>query len=202
MKMHRDLDGYPEGELQAELDGAESRAHVDFAFHLAVMTDAQIAAIPDYAEAFGLTSFKLFTAYKGEEGTRIGIQGVDDGQLLDAFVAIAAVGGLALVHCENQDLAARMLARVLADGRDGLRAFADSRPWIVEAEAIAPGRRACRCGRLPALRRPRHEQAGSRRARAPPRRRAARLHRDGAALPDGDRGLAGRKPRQGAAADP
>ena len=137
VKMHRDLDGYPEDELQAELDGAESRSHVDFAFHLAVMTDVQIAAIPDYAEAFSLTSFKLFTAYKGEEGMRIGIQGVDDGQLLDAFVAIASVGGLALVHCENQDLAARMLARVLADGRDGLRAFADSRPWIVEAEAIA-----------------------------------------------------------------
>ena len=30
-----------------------------------------------------------------------------------------------------------MLARVLAEGRDDLRAFADSRPWIVEAEAIA-----------------------------------------------------------------
>jgi dihydropyrimidinase len=137
VKMHRDLDGYPEGEFQAEIDGAESRAHVDFAFHLAVMTDAQIAAIRDYAEVFGLTSFKLFTAYKGEEGMRIGIQGVDDGQLLDAFEAIAEVGGLALVHCENQDLAARMLARVLAEGRDDLRAFADSRPWIVEAEAIA-----------------------------------------------------------------
>ena len=50
VKMHRDLEGYPEGEFQAEIDGAESRAHVDFAFHLAVMTDAQIAAIPDYAE--------------------------------------------------------------------------------------------------------------------------------------------------------
>jgi dihydropyrimidinase len=137
VKMHRDLEGYPEGEFQAEIDGAESRAHVDFAFHLAVMTDAQIAAIPDYAELFGLTSFKLFTAYKGEEGMKIGIQGVDDGRLLDAFEAIAGVGGLALVHCENQDLAARMLARVLADGRDDLRAFADSRPWIVEAEAIA-----------------------------------------------------------------
>ena len=137
VKMHRDLEGYPEGEFQAEIDGAESRAHVDFAFHLAVMTDAQIAAIPEYAEFFGLTSFKLFTAYKGEEGMKIGIQGVDDGQLLDAFVAIAGVGGLALVHCENQDLAARMLARVLAEGRADLRAFADSRPWIVEAEAIA-----------------------------------------------------------------
>ena len=136
VKMHRDLDGYPEDEFDAELAGAESRAHIDFAFHLAVMSDAQIAAIPEYADRFGLTSFKLFTAYKGEEGMKIGIQGVDDGQLLDAFAAIASVNGLALVHCENQDLAARMLARVLAEGRDDLRAFADSRPWIVEAEAI------------------------------------------------------------------
>jgi dihydropyrimidinase len=136
VKMHRDLAGYDHDSFWQEIAGAERRAHIDFAFHLAVMTDDQIAAIPGFARDFELTSFKLFTAYKGEEGTKIGIQGVDDGQLLDAFRAISEVGGLALVHCENQDLAARALAGVLAEGRDGLRAFADSRPWIVEAEAI------------------------------------------------------------------
>ena len=136
VKMHRDLEGYDAPTFWEEVAGAESRAHVDFSFHLAVMSDAQIAAIPDYARELELTSFKLFTAYKGEEGYRIGIQGVDDGQLLDAFHAVAGLGGVALVHCENQELANRALERVRASGRDDLRAFAESRPWVVEAEAV------------------------------------------------------------------
>jgi dihydropyrimidinase len=136
VKMHRDLQGYDTGDFWAEVSGAESRAYVDFCFHLALMSDAQISSIPDYARDLELTSFKLFTAYKGDEGYRIGIQGVDDGQLYEAFTAIAEAGGIALVHCENQDLANRAYARVLAGGRDDLRAFAESRPRLVEAEAV------------------------------------------------------------------
>ncbi|MEZ5099926.1 MAG: amidohydrolase family protein [Thermoleophilia bacterium] len=136
VKMHRDLEGYDRDAFWAEVAGAESRAHVDFAFHLAVMSDAQIDAIPRYARELELTSFKTFTAYKGEEGYRIAIQGVDDAQLASAFEHVAELGGVMLVHCENQELANRALARVRAEGRDGLRAFADSRPWLVEAEAI------------------------------------------------------------------
>jgi hypothetical protein len=96
-KMHRDLEGYDAGDFWAEVAGAESRAYVDFCFHRALMSDAQIAAIPHYARDFELTSFKLFMAYKGAEGYQIGIQGVEDGQLYDAFEAIAGVGGIALV---------------------------------------------------------------------------------------------------------
>lgn len=136
VKMHRDLEGYDPESFVEELAGAESRAYVDFSFHLALMSDAQIAAVPDYARELALTSFKLFTAYKGEEGYAIGIQGVDDGQLLDALAAVAEVGGVALVHCENQELAARARARVQAEGRDGLRAWAESRPALVETEAV------------------------------------------------------------------
>jgi dihydropyrimidinase len=136
VKMHRDLDGYDAESFRAEIAGAESRAHVDFCFHLALMSDPQIAAVEEYVEELEITSFKLFTAYRGEEGYRIGIQGVDDGQLLRALEEIGRAGGVALVHCESQDLAAAALARVRASGRDGLRAFADSRPWPVEAEAV------------------------------------------------------------------
>jgi len=136
VKMHRDLEGYDAGDFWAEVAGAEGRAYVDFCFHLALMSDAQIAAVQQYARELELTSFKLFMAYKGEEGYRIGIQGVDDGQLYDAFAAIAEAGGIALVHCENQDLARRAYARVLTSGGDDLRAFAESRPRLVEAEAV------------------------------------------------------------------
>ena len=136
IKMHRDLDGYATDVFRHEVTQAEGRAHVDFAFHLAIMAEQQIGRIADFTRDLELTSFKLFMAYKGEEGQKIGVQGVDDGLLFDAFRAIGAAGGVALVHCESQELADRAKRRVLADGRDGLHAFADSRPWLVEAEAI------------------------------------------------------------------
>jgi dihydropyrimidinase len=135
IKMHRDLDGYDQASFDAEIAGAEPRAHVDFGFHIAVMTESQVEAIPRYARELGACSFKLFMAYKGEEGMRIGIQGVHDGLLLDAFRAIAAAGGVALVHCENQDIADHALAAVSLDDAADLRAFESSRPWIVETEA-------------------------------------------------------------------
>jgi dihydropyrimidinase len=136
VKMHRDLAGYDAASLDDEIAGAESRAHVDFAFHLAIMTDEQIASIPEYARELGIDSFKFFTAYKGEEGAPLGIQGLDDGQLLEALAAVADCGGTALVHCENQELAARAGRDVRAAGSDGLEGFAASRPAIVEAEAV------------------------------------------------------------------
>ena len=136
IKMHRDLEGYATDVFWDEVKNAEGRAHVDFAFHLAIMGEEQIRRVPDFARDLELTSFKLFMAYKGEEGEKIGVQGVDDGLLLEAFRAIAAAGGIALVHCESQELADRAKRQVLAEGRDGLQAFADSRPWFVEAEAI------------------------------------------------------------------
>jgi dihydropyrimidinase len=137
IKMHRDLDGYEADTFEAEIAGAESRAQIDFCFHLALMTAEQIARTREFAAAFAITSFKLFMAYKGEEGYRINIQGVDDRLLYDAFAQIAEVpGGIALVHAENQELAAPAAERVGAEGRDDLGAFADSRPWLVEAEAV------------------------------------------------------------------
>ena len=136
VKMHRDLDGYPQEDVAAEIEGASRRAHVDFSFHVAVMTEAQVEQIESYAADFAITSFKFFMAYRGEEGYRIGIQGVDDGVLLEGFRAVSRAGGVALVHCENQDLADRALAAVRAGGGDGLRAFEASRPWIVEADAV------------------------------------------------------------------
>ena len=137
IKMHRDLEGYDAETFEAEIAGAQARAQIDFCFHLALMAPGQIARVPEFAELFSITSFKLFMAYKGEEGMQINVQGVDDGLLYEAFQGIAEIpGGVALVHAENQELAARALQDVQAAGRDDLGAFADSRPWLVEAEAV------------------------------------------------------------------
>ena len=115
--MHRDLDGYEADTFEAEIAGAESRAQIDFCFHLALMTAEQIARAREFAAAFSITSFKLFMAYKGEEGHQINIQGVDDGLLYEAFEQVGGVpGGVVLVHAENQELAARAAKRCAARG--------------------------------------------------------------------------------------
>ena len=136
LKMHRDLAGYDAAWFREELDGAERRSHIDFAFHLSLMDDDQIARAAEYAVEFDTMSFKLFIAYKGDEGRERGIGAVDDGQLLEAFEAIAQLGATALVHCENHDIATRRKQRVVSAGRDDLSAFHDSRPPIAEAEAV------------------------------------------------------------------
>lgn len=136
LKMHRDLGGYDAAWFREELAGAERRAHIDFAFHLALMDDDQIARTAEYAAEFETSSFKLFIAYKGEEGRERNIGSVDDGQLLEAFEAVARIGAVALAHCENHDLATRCKQRVVAAGRDDLCAFNDSRPPLAEAEAV------------------------------------------------------------------
>ena len=133
LKMHRDLAGYPEEEFWAEVSHAEERAYVDFAFHLALMSELQVSSVAEYARTLKLSSFKLFMAYKGEEGHQINIQGVDDGLLYEAFEQVAGVpGGVVLVHAENQELAARALE---AGARRGAR-----RPGRVRRQPAVAGR--------------------------------------------------------------
>ncbi len=45
------------------LAASEGRAYVDYAFHLAPMSQGHIAEIPDLVERFGVTSFKVFMFY-------------------------------------------------------------------------------------------------------------------------------------------
>ncbi|MEO3854303.1 dihydroorotase family protein [Acrocarpospora sp. B8E8] len=47
------------------LDLARGGAHVDYAFHLAPMSNRHIEEIPDLVERFGVTSFKVFMFYGG-----------------------------------------------------------------------------------------------------------------------------------------
>lgn len=62
---------------------------------------------------------------------------VPDDQLLAAFEAIAAAGGLAGVHSENDEIVRAGIARLRAAGRRDGPAHAESRPAVAETEAIA-----------------------------------------------------------------
>lgn len=110
---------------------SEASSLVDFGIH-ATMFDAraQVAEIEAVAET-GVRTFKVFLAYASQGWM------TDDSALVAVMQAVARVGGLLLVHCEN-GVAIDALERAAADGSlgEGAAAIAASRPPILEAEAV------------------------------------------------------------------
>ncbi len=115
---------------RAEADG---RVAVDYGLHMTIPT--WHAAHPESLDdlpavmAAGVSSFKLYLAY---EDLRL-----DDVQLFRAMEAIAAVGGLPIIHCENGPICEALRAQAVARG-DTLPIYhALTRPPRQEAEAVS-----------------------------------------------------------------
>jgi dihydropyrimidinase len=85
--------------------------------------------MPAMTEA-GVSSFKLFMAYKGELMTR-------DDALAATMDRARDLGGLIMVHAENGDLVDLLVKRALARGDTSAINHALTRPEIVEAEATS-----------------------------------------------------------------
>ena len=112
-------------------------ATVDVGLHLGILTEAQAGELDRYI-AEGVSSFKFYMAYRGEDGRTVGmINECDDGILLDAFETLAktphAVAG---VHCENTEIIKRSVARVKAEGAGDLDAWHRARPPVGEIESV------------------------------------------------------------------
>jgi dihydropyrimidinase len=109
-----------------EFDGASA---CDHAFH-SILTSAEgslLDRVGDLVER-GTVSFKIFTAME---------MGVDDAELWALLQAIAAAGGIAAIHAENDVIARRASAELEAEGRLDFADFPASRPEICEVEAIS-----------------------------------------------------------------
>src|SRR3954447_20010188 len=116
------------GEWQGRAAGA---AHIDYGFHMAI-TNANDATIDDMASMVdaGVSSFKLFMAYKGALMTR-------DDALTATMERARDLGGLVMVHAENGDVVDLLVTRALQNGRTSAVHHALTRPEIVEAEATS-----------------------------------------------------------------
>jgi len=108
---------------------AAGAAHVDYGFHMAI-TNANEATIDDMAAIVeaGVSSFKLFMAYKGELMTR-------DDALAACMERARDLGALTMVHAENGDVVDLLVKRALAEGHTSAVHHALTRPEMVEAEA-------------------------------------------------------------------
>ena len=103
---------------------------IDVGFHLAI-TDLHdggrledVARVPDE----GVTSYKLFMAYKGAIM-------VDDETLFRTMQVAARTGALVMVHAENGDAIDVLVKQALAEGKTEPRWHAATRPPETEAEA-------------------------------------------------------------------
>jgi dihydropyrimidinase len=103
---------------------------IDVGFHMAI-TDLHdggrledVARVPDE----GVTSYKLFMAYKGAIM-------VDDETLFRTMQVAAKTGALVMVHAENGDAIDVLVKQALAEGKTEPRWHAATRPPETEAEA-------------------------------------------------------------------
>jgi dihydropyrimidinase len=124
-----EIGGQLVGGLEARLAEARGKAVIDYALHMTLRRgDAQtLDQVPEAMRA-GCTSFKTYTTYDGFRLT--------DPELLAALEAVAAAGGLVLVHAENDAVIERRRKMYIAAGQTAPRFHPRSRPVPVEAEAV------------------------------------------------------------------
>src|SRR5580704_18444001 len=109
---------------------AVGKSACDFTFHMSVtkfddQTEKQLREIVKR----GISSFKIFLAYKGAFG-------VDDGELYRTLKLAKELGVIVTAHCENETLVAERCKELLAAGKTDPGQHHESRPPHVEAEGV------------------------------------------------------------------
>lgn len=117
-----------------EVMAQHSRA--DFGFHFVLGTPRHLASVPDYMREFGVSSFKFFMNFRGDEGKYLGMPGNDDGFMYDILALSAEYGAMINPHAENAELVWRLRNQQRDESRGPLWAWHEARPAYVEAEAM------------------------------------------------------------------
>lgn len=124
------------GVFERELAFAKERAHVDFAFHFSTASELHLNELDQYVRDYGITSFKYFMNFKGEEGRYLGLDGTDDGYLYALLEKAASLGDITIVvHTENIELVNRFRREAQGTGINSLKDWANLKPPFTEAES-------------------------------------------------------------------
>ncbi|MDP4099287.1 dihydropyrimidinase [Paenibacillus sp. P96] len=109
---------------------SRGKAVIDYGFHLMVseLNDKVLAELPSIMEEEGITSLKVFMAYKNTFQA-------DDGTLYQTLCAAREHGALVMVHAENGDVIDVLVGEALAAGRTDPIHHALTRPPELEGEA-------------------------------------------------------------------
>lgn len=110
---------------------AAGQSACDYAFHIGVTNwNERTEGYLRELVAQGMTSFKVFLAYKGAFG-------IDDEALYRALTLAKELGVIVTAHCENAELVAELQRKLLSEGKTGPEWHEKSRPEQVEAEGTA-----------------------------------------------------------------
>ncbi|MCU1475236.1 dihydropyrimidinase, partial [Amnibacterium sp.] len=114
---------------QAWHEKAAGQCAIDYGFHQ-ILSDVQPSSLTAMDELIGegVTSFKLFMAYKG-------VFLSDDGQILRAFQKGAENGALMMMHAENGSVIDVLVEQAVAAGTTSPLYHGLTRPWQTEEEA-------------------------------------------------------------------
>jgi len=109
---------------------AEGKSACDYTFHMGVTrfdesTESQLREIVRR----GISSFKIFLAYKGAFG-------IDDTELYRTLKLARELGVIVTAHCENETLVSERCRELLAEGKTDPGQHHESRPPLVEAEGV------------------------------------------------------------------
>jgi dihydropyrimidinase len=117
----------------------EENSYIDFSLHVLLITRNQLRNVDKYLREYGISSFKFYMVYKGEDAKSIGLFGneTDDGFLYEAFSTLAGFPNLvACVHAENSDIILSLIEAHRKKGRDGLPVWSECRPNLTESESV------------------------------------------------------------------
>ncbi|WP_053377338.1 dihydropyrimidinase [Paenibacillus sp. FJAT-27812] len=120
--------------LSESIDGwhkkADGKAVIDYGFHLMIgeINDEVLAELPVIVKEEGITSLKVFMAYKN-------VFQADDGTLFRTLLAAKELGAMVMVHAENGDVIDFLIHKALAEGNTDPIYHALTRPSIIEGEA-------------------------------------------------------------------
>jgi dihydropyrimidinase len=115
----------------------EEYSACDFGFHFCIGTQHQLDNLSSYVTELGVSSFKFFMNFKGEEGKYLNLPSNDDGFLWQLLERSVGIGAMVNPHAENIELVWHLREAARAAGGPDLVAWNNARPPIVEAEAEA-----------------------------------------------------------------
>ena len=109
---------------------ADGKAAIDYSFHLMVgeINDQVLSELPSVIENEGISSFKVFMAYKD-------VFQADDATLYRTLLQAKELGALVMVHAENGDVIDYLTNQALAEGHTDPIYHALTRPPELEGEA-------------------------------------------------------------------
>jgi dihydropyrimidinase len=116
--------------IQTWHEKSKDKAVIDYSFHLMIseINDKVLNELPQVINEEGITSFKVFMAYKN-------VFQADDETLFKTLVTAKNLGALVMVHAENGDVIDYLTKKALEEGNTDPIYHALTRPAELEGEA-------------------------------------------------------------------